>query len=103
MPLYFEHLAKISNGANKLGVLKMDVDNLGLIFSEGLKESYDENLGISRVSALSSQLDMFFSGFVNNIASEFKVYSKVFDEDKFDKKELEIQNDNEEIKKVFCL
>lgn len=98
MPLYFEHLAKISNGANKLGVLKMDVDNLGLIFSEGLKESYDENLGISRVSALSSQLDMFFSGFVNNIASEFKVYSKVFDEDKFDKKELEIQNDNEEIK-----
>lgn len=98
MPLYFEHLAKISNGANKLGVLKMDVDNLGLIFSEGLKESYDENLGISRVSALSSQLDMFFSGFVNNIASEFKVYSKVFDKDKFDKKELEIQNDNEEIK-----
>jgi len=98
MPLYFEHLAKISNGANKLGVLKMDVDNLGLIFSEGLKKSYDENLGISRVSALSSQLDMFFSGFVNNIASEFKVYSKVFDEDKFDKKELEIQNDNEEIK-----
>lgn len=98
MPLYFEHLAQISNGANKLGVLKMDVDNLGLIFSEGLKSSYDENLGISRVSSLSSQLDMFFSGFVNNIASEFKVYSKVFDEDKFDKKELEIQNDDEEIK-----
>lgn len=44
MPLYFEHLAKISNGANKLGVLKMDVDNLGLIFSEGLKKSYDETL-----------------------------------------------------------
>lgn len=98
MPLYFEHLAKISNGANKLGVLKMDVDNLGLIFSEGLKASYKENLGISRVSSLSSQLDMFFSGFVNNIASKFKVYSKVSDENKFREIKLEIQNDDEEIK-----
>lgn len=98
MPLYFEHLAKISNGANKLGVLKMDVDNLGLIFSEGLKASYKENLGISRVSSLSSQLDMFFSGFVNNIASKFKVYSKVSNESKFREIKLEIQNDDEEIK-----
>ncbi len=103
MPLYFEHLAKISNGANKLGVLKMDVDNLGLIFSEGLKKSYDENLGISRVSSLSSQLDMFFSGFVNNIASEFNVYSQVSDEDKFREIKLDIQNDEDEQKETVSV
>lgn len=100
MPLYFEHLAKISKGSNKLGVLKMDVDNLGLIFSEGLKKSYNDNLGISRVSSLSSQLDMFFSGFVNNLANDFKIYSKVFDEENFDKIELDIQNDDEHEEKV---
>lgn len=103
MPLYFEHLAKISNGANKLGVLKMDVDNLGLIFSEGLKESYDENLGISRVSSLSSQLDMFFSGFVNNIASKFNVYLQVSNEDKFREIKLEIQNDENELKETVSV
>ncbi len=103
MPLYFEHLAKISNGANKLGVLKMDVDNLGLIFSEGLKKSYDENLGISRVSSLSSQLDMFFSGFVNNIASKFNVYSQVSDENKFREIKLDIQNDEDEQKETVSV
>lgn len=94
MPLYFEHLAEISKGSNKLGVLKMDVDNLGLILSEGLREVYGNNCSISRISSLSSQLDMFFSGFVNNIASDFKVYSKVFDNEKFDEIKLNIQNDN---------
>lgn len=69
-PLYFEHLSKIAKGANKLGVLKMDVDDLGLIFSEGLSE----DVSISRISTLSSQLDLFFSGFINIIAKDFKVY-----------------------------
>ena len=94
IPLYFEHLAEISKGSNKLGVLKMDVDNLGLILSEGLRDVYGNNCSISRISSLSSQLDMFFSGFVNNIASDFKVYSKVFDNEKFDEIKLNIQNDN---------
>ena len=103
MPLYFEHLAEISKGSNKLGVLKMDVDNLGLILSEGLREVYGNNCSISRISSLSSQLDMFFSGFVNNIASDFKVYSKVFDNEKFDEIKLNIQNDNksEDVIHVF--
>lgn len=95
MPLYFEHLAMISRGANKLGVLKMDVDNLGRIFSQGFKKSKEvDNTSISRISTLSSQLDMFFSGFINNIASSFKVYSKIegIDGDKFDEIELEIQD-----------
>lgn len=71
--LFFNHLAEISKGSNKLGILKMDVDNLGLIFSSGFKDS--ENVSISRISSLSFYLDLFFSGYINKIASRFKVYS----------------------------
>lgn len=98
-PLYFEHLAQLSKGANKLGVLKMDVDNLGLIFSNGfnhLKKDEDGGMSISRVATLSSQLDLFFSGFVNNLASKYKVYSEVNDlSDKFDSKILKLQDEEE--------
>lgn len=77
-PLYFEHLANLSKGANKLGVLKMDVDNLGKIFSQGFdKEDRDSN--IFRVSSLSFYLDLFFSGMINQIIDKFKVYSECGD------------------------
>ena len=84
-PLYFEHLAQISKGSNKLGILKMDVDNLGQIFSSGFDQLLDNSnseefisgMSISRMSTLSSQLDLFFSGFVNDIASNYVVYSDI--------------------------
>ena len=112
-PLYFEHLAQISKGSNKLGILKMDVDNLGLIFSKGFDKlikiddgEYEDGMSISRMSTLSSQLDLFFSGFVNNIASSFVVYSDIDAlnlsenelKNKFDELKLELQNDNLEEK-----
>ena len=109
-PLYFEHLAQISKGSNKLGILKMDVDNLGQIFSNGFDQLLDNKgsdefisgMSISRMSTLSSQLDLFFSGFVNDIASNYVVYSDVdalgLDENelnkKFSKIDLKLQNDN---------
>ena len=106
-PLYFEHLAHISKGADKLGVLKMDVDDLGMIFGEGFNytiEDSDESVSsISRISTLSSQLDLFFSGYINKIASEFYVYEEElkehfkndpnFFELNFDKIELDLQVD----------
>ena len=67
----FEQLSHISKGTNKIGILKMDVDNLGLIFSEGLDE---KNYSISRISTLSTYLDIFFSGIINNIANEYRIY-----------------------------
>lgn len=70
-PLYFNHLAEISRGANKLGVLKMDVDNLGLIFSRGFKHLGDGATSISRISSLSFYLDLFFSGRINQIVEKF--------------------------------
>jgi len=60
-------LAETSEGIKKWGVLRGDVDNLGNIFSEGLK-----NATISRISTLSSMLSFFFNGYINNICSEYK-------------------------------
>ena len=68
--LYFDHLAKISKGSDKIGVLKMDVDDLGKIFVKGL----GEEANISRVSTLSSFLDMFFLGYINSIAEQHYVF-----------------------------
>ncbi len=60
--LDFEEIAKLSTGANYLGVLKMDVDYLGLLFSLGI-----EPPSISRVATLSSNLEIFFNAWLNNI------------------------------------
>lgn len=89
--LSFEQLARISKGSDKLGILKMDVDNLGLIFSEGLN-----NYTISKVSTLSSYLDIFFLGLINNIANEYRVYES--DEEK---SEIIIKSKDEENKLYF--
>lgn len=91
-PLYFNHLAEISKGANKLGVLKMDVDNLGLIFSKGF-----ENIGgasISRVSSLSFYLDLFFSGRINQIVSKFNFTTELLKDILSEEKEIEFVDEN---------
>lgn len=56
----FEELAKDSY----LGILRMDVDNLGSIFIQGLP---DEDKSFAAYSTLSFMLDYFFSGFLNTI------------------------------------
>jgi CRISPR-associated protein Csm1 len=48
----------------RLGVLRMDVDNLGQIFINGLSE---ERRTYSRYSSLSSNLDSFFKGYLNSL------------------------------------
>jgi len=57
----FTDLAECSQGFKRLGVLRMDVDNLGLIFSKGL----GEKATISRISTLSFLLQVFFRGWLN--------------------------------------
>ncbi len=57
----FEDLAKDSEGIHRLGILRMDVDNLGAVFSKGL----GERATISRVATLSSSLSLFFEGWLN--------------------------------------
>lgn len=61
------------NPFNALGIVRMDVDNLGKAFKEGfirINNGKKENLGtISRVTTLSSQLDWFFSGYLHSLLS----------------------------------
>ena len=48
----------------RLGVLRMDVDNLGTIFQKGIEPS---RATLSRYSTLSRSFDYFFSGYLNTI------------------------------------
>ncbi|NMC99931.1 MAG: type III-A CRISPR-associated protein Cas10/Csm1, partial [Bacteroidales bacterium] len=59
----FEELAEGKN-FDRLGVLRMDVDNLGKIFAEGFKENLRT---FSRLTSLSRNLDLFFKGYLNTI------------------------------------
>lgn len=68
----FGDLAKIESiNYPLLGVLRMDVDNLGFIFKQGLR---DKSYSISRLASLSRQMDMFFTRDVNNIAKKHNIY-----------------------------
>lgn len=66
----FESIADESHGVKRLGILRMDVDNLGSIFSNGLKNyvhgQANQNqetpfYSLGRVTTLSWQLSTFFS------------------------------------------
>jgi len=57
-------------GARKLGALRMDVDNLGKIFAEGLPESL---YSLSRIATMSRLLTHFFKVYIPIIAQKPKV------------------------------
>lgn len=66
--LDFEELANRSDGEPLLGVLKVDVDRLGMIFAMGLA-----NASLSRLATLSRMVDLFFGGWINaTLATQFK-------------------------------
>lgn len=65
-PLTFDKLAGKSD-FKRLGYLRMDVDNLGMIFRSGLPE---EMITLSRYAALSRNFDWFFKGYINTIWKE---------------------------------
>ena len=70
--LEFSELAEMNScGYPLLGVLRMDVDNLGFIFKQGLK---NKAYSISRLASLSRQMDMFFTRDVDILAKEHKIY-----------------------------
>jgi CRISPR-associated protein Csm1 len=62
----FSVLAHQADGIKRLGVLRMDVDNLGKLFAEGL----GEQATLSRVAALSFAVSLYFEGWVEQIARE---------------------------------
>lgn len=83
--LPFKLLAKLSDGDEKLGVFRADVDNLGLIFSEGLRRKNPQDTNrytISRIATLSRMLDLFFSGYINSLAKKVSQQEKLKIKDK---------------------
>lgn len=63
----FHELAEKADGAKFLGVLRMDVDSLGFVFSKGFP---DEEKSIAKVANLSRMLDMFFTGYLNTLVDK---------------------------------
>ena len=61
--LTFDKLAE-GNELNRLGVLRMDVDNLGMIFQKGIPP---QDITLPKMAALSRYFDYFFSGYLNTI------------------------------------
>ena len=72
-PKTFEELTQIILGdktsESYLGILRMDVDNLGNIFIDGLPE---KQRTFAAYATLSFQLDLFFSGYLNTIREKYK-------------------------------
>jgi CRISPR-associated protein Csm1 len=66
----FDELQKeVKGGFERLGALRMDVDNLGDIFSRGFGEpGASDNLAtLARLSTLSFQISLFFEGWVKEL------------------------------------
>jgi len=59
-----ENFSRESVGINRLGNLRLDVDNLGMIFSKG----FGDESSLSRMSTLSRFLKYFFGSYINVIA-----------------------------------
>lgn len=66
--------AEYYRGNQLIGILKADVDNLGLIFSEGLGNS----VTISRYLTMSRMIDLFFSGWMYRILHESSDYREIY-------------------------
>jgi CRISPR-associated protein Csm1 len=60
----FDGLAKRSEGVERLGVLRMDVDSLGEVLSMGLPEN---EATVSRITNLSHSLVYFFGGYISTL------------------------------------
>lgn len=84
--LSFSTLADMSRGDKRIGILKMDMDNLGLIFSLGLDapsspKHKGRNLrSISRLSTLSRELAFFFTEFIDFLCK--RVFENWLNDDK---------------------
>jgi CRISPR-associated protein Csm1 len=62
----FKMLAEKSKGIERLGVLRMDVDNLGALFESG----FDEEATLGRLNAFSAAIGQFFEGQVERLAQQ---------------------------------
>lgn len=83
--LSFEELAKAHpQGIERLGVLRMDVDNLGQIFQHGFEPQVSagadgkNRVTLARLSTLSFQMGLFFEGWVKHLCEEQQFNNQVY-------------------------
>ena len=62
----YDYLANASEGVQWFGALRMDVDDLGTVFTEKL-----DNATISRLATLSEALRLFFEGYVPQLCQQY--------------------------------
>lgn len=76
----FQEIAEKSHGRKYLAFLKADVDNLGGIFTFGLRGKEERWDTASRIASMSRQLDLFFTGWIEHLleSDEFKECYCVF-------------------------
>lgn len=70
----FDQIAQQSTGRPLLGYLKADVDYLGILFAAGLQHDSGSFDTAAHVMALSRQLDLFFSGWVQHLLSQEQAF-----------------------------
>ena len=81
--LNLDVMANKAEGIKRVGILRMDVDNLGQIFIKGLTKKTtstgeEEKYGsLSRYASLSRQLNAFFSGYLNVLIKSESYNSKL--------------------------
>lgn len=61
----FSQMADVAIGVSRIGILRMDVDNLGQIMVKGLSSRT-----LAATSALSKSMDLFFAGWLNRVCEE---------------------------------
>lgn len=82
-PYEFEGISKLDLDLDKtkgqelsfsqLGILRLDVDNLGALFAFGLEENGKTSL--MRVATLSRELHQYFSGYSNTLCEKYRIYT----------------------------
>jgi CRISPR-associated protein Csm1 len=70
-PKTFEDIAaSVGQGRHLLGYLKADVDYLGMLFAQGLRRDAGGYDTAAHLAALSRELDLFFSGWMQHALSQ---------------------------------
>lgn len=78
-PLTFEEMSEQSKGLPALACLKADVDNMGLFFSEGFRDSNKKStLSVSRVASVSRMVNWFFAGYLPELLKKDENYRYIY-------------------------
>ncbi len=74
----FEGIAAQSQGRHLLGYVKADVDTLGILFAQGLRRDEGGHDTATHIAALSRELDLFFSGWMQHLLSRVTDYNHFY-------------------------